>query len=71
MREQLLFGFEDAIGKQVNVFGGMAGDDYTFNEQFVFTNDKKAIAAWWSLAFDEDKIKIKGRATCGWRAGGH
>ena len=37
--EQLLFGFEDDIGKQVNVFGGMAGDDYTFTEQFVFTNN--------------------------------
>ncbi len=36
--EQLLFGFEDVVGKQVNVFGGMAGDEYAFNEQFVFTN---------------------------------
>src|SRR5450432_2791304 len=34
--EQLLFGFEDIIGKQVNVFGGMAGDDYNFTNQFVF-----------------------------------
>jgi len=34
----LLFGFEDVVGKQVNVFGGMAGDEYAFNEQFVFTN---------------------------------
>src|SRR6476646_8927646 len=30
--EELLFGFEDIIGKQVNVFGGMAGDDYTFSQ---------------------------------------
>ena len=34
--EQLLFGFEDVVGKEVNVFGGMASDDYTFTEQFVF-----------------------------------
>ena len=34
--EQLLFGFEDAIGKQVNVFGGMAGDDYTFHGTICF-----------------------------------
>src|SRR5436190_12598646 len=40
--EQLLFGFEEAIGKQVNVFGGMAGDDYTFSEQYVFTNDNES-----------------------------
>ncbi len=68
--EQLLFGFEDAIGKQVNVFGGMAGDDYTFSEQYVFTNDDETNRGMLVLAFDEDKIKIKGRATCGWRAVG-
>jgi hypothetical protein len=27
--EQLLFGFEDVIGKQVNIYGGMAGDDFS------------------------------------------
>jgi hypothetical protein len=68
--EQLLFGFEDAIGKQVNVFGGMAGDDYAFNKQYVFTNDKESSRGMVVLAFDEDKIKIKGRATCGWKAVG-
>jgi hypothetical protein len=68
--EQLLFGFEDAIGKQVNVFGGMAGDDYSFTEQYVFTNDNESNRGMVVLAFDEDKIKIKGRATCGWKAVG-
>ena len=68
--EQLLFGFEDAIGKQVTVFGGMAGDDYTFSEQYVFTNDNESNHGMVVLAFDEDKIKIKGRATCGWKAVG-
>jgi hypothetical protein len=68
--EQLLFGFEDAAGKQVNVFGGMAGDDYSFNEQYVFTNNNESNRGMVVLAFDEDKIKIKGRATCGWKAVG-
>jgi hypothetical protein len=68
--EQLLFGFEDAIGKQVNVFGGMAGDDYSFSDQYVFTNDKQSNRGMVVLAFDEDKITIKGRATCGWKAVG-
>ena len=27
--------FED-IGKEVNVYGGMAEDDFTFSERFVF-----------------------------------
>ncbi len=68
--EQLLFGFEDAIGKEVNVFGGMAGDDYVFNEQFVFTNNKESNRAMVVLALNEDKIKIRGKATCGWKAVG-
>jgi hypothetical protein len=68
--EQLLFGFEDIIGKQVNVYGGMAGDDYSFSEQFVFTNGKASNRGIVALALNEDKIKIKGRATCGWKAVG-
>jgi len=68
--EQLLFGFEDQIGKQVNVFGGMAGDDYAFREQYVFTNKQSSNRATVVLALDEDKITIKGIATCGWKAVG-
>jgi len=68
--EQLLFGFEDKVGKQVNVFGGMAGDDYSFKEQFVFTNDKESNRGLVVLAVDEDKIMIRGKATCGWKAVG-
>ncbi len=68
--EQILFGFEDEIGKEVNVFGGMAGDDYSFTDQFVFTNNKETKLGLVALALDEDKIEIKGRATCGWKAVG-
>jgi hypothetical protein len=68
--EQLLFGFEDVAGKEVDVYGGMAGDDYTFSEQFVFTNGKLSKRGMLCLALDEDKIKIKGIATCGWKAVG-
>jgi len=68
--EQLLFGFEDVVGKEVNVFGGMAGDDYTFKEQYVFTNNKESNRGMVVLAVDEDKIMIRGKATCGWKAVG-
>ena len=68
--EELLFGFEDIVGKQVNVFGGMAGDDYSFKEQFVFTNDEESNRGMVVLALDEDKIMIRGKATCGWKAVG-
>jgi len=68
--EQLLFGFEDIIGKTVNIHGCMAGDDFTFREQFVFTNHKETNTGIVMLAFDEEKIIMKGRATCGWKAVG-
>ncbi|MEO6612513.1 MAG: FIST N-terminal domain-containing protein [Chitinophagaceae bacterium] len=68
--EQLLLGFEDVIGKQVNVYGGGAGDNYSFSEQFVFTNNRESTNGMVVLVLDEDKIKIKGRATCGWKAVG-
>jgi len=68
--EQLLFGFEDVIGKQVNVYGGMAGDDYTFQEQYVFTNNHSSNRGIVALVLDEDKIIIHGKATCGWKAVG-
>jgi len=68
--EQLLFGVEDIIGKQVNIFGSMASDDYQFAEQFVSTNNMESSKGIVVLALDEDKIKIKGRATCGWEAVG-
>jgi hypothetical protein len=68
--EQLLFGFEDVVGKEVNVFGCMASDDYTFTAQFVFTNGMESKQGMIALALDEEKILIKGKATCGWKAVG-
>lgn len=68
--EELLFGFEDVVGKDVNVYGGMAGDDFSFSDQFVFTNEHESSRGMVCIAFDEEKIMIKGVATCGWRAVG-
>ena len=68
--EALLKGFEAVVGQQVNVFGGMAGDDFTFAEQFVFTNNWESNQGLVVLSLNEDKIMIKGIATCGWKAVG-
>ena len=68
--EELLFGFEDVVGKDVNVYGSMAGDDFTFSDQFVFINHQSSSRGLVCIALDEDKIIIKGVATCGWRAVG-
>ena len=68
--EQLLYGFEDVVGKEVNAFGGMAGDDFSFTQSFVFTNSLESNMGMVCLALDEDKMQIKGIATCGWKAVG-
>jgi hypothetical protein len=68
--EELLLGFEDIVGKQVNVYGGAAGDDYSFSRQIVFSNCWESERGMVVLVVDENKIKIKGRATCGWNAVG-
>jgi hypothetical protein len=66
--EEILRGLEDVVGLEVNVFGGCAGDDYTFSEQFVFTNEKDSGQAMVCIALNEEKVKVKGLAICGWKA---
>ena len=69
--EEMITGFENVLGKEVNIFGGLAGDDYNFSEQFVFTNGKSSSHGVVALdVLNEDKIIIKGRATHGWKAAG-
>ncbi len=68
--EEMIKGFENVLGKEVNIFGGLAGDDYKFSEQFVFTKGNSSSHGLVALVLDEDKIIIKGRATHGWKAAG-
>lgn len=68
--EEVLRGLEDVTGADVNAFGGAAGDDYSFSQTFVFTNKKDSSNGMVCIAVDETKVKIKGIATCGWRAVG-
>lgn len=68
--EALLKGFEEIVGPHVDVYGGMAGDDITFTKQFVFTNGWESSEGMIVLALDAERVSIKGRATCGWKAVG-
>ena len=56
--------------KEVTVFGGKAGDDLALQSTFVFTAGKSGGCAIVALIIDEDKIDVKGIATCGWKAVG-
>ena len=68
--EEVLRGLEDIVGKEVNAFGGGAGDDYAFKETVVFANGKDSNKAIVCIAIDETKITVEGITTCGWKAVG-
>ena len=59
-----------SVDKEVTIFGGKAGDDLALESTFVFTNGKSNNSALVALIIDEDKINVKGIATCGWKAVG-
>ncbi len=54
--------------REVTIFGGKAGDDLALQPTFVFTNGKSKDCALIALIIDEDKIDVRGIATCGWKA---
>jgi hypothetical protein len=68
--EEILKGFEDVVGEKANLYGGGAGDDYSFTETFVFTHETKSNNGIVCIVFDAEKVIIKGIATCGWKAVG-
>lgn len=68
--EEILRGLEEVVGKDIVAFGGAAGDDYSFTETFIFTNDKVCNNGILCLVLDTDKVEINGIATCGWKSVG-
>jgi hypothetical protein len=68
--EEVLLGFQEVAGEQVNAFGGAAGDDYAFEETWVFTNGWESNHGMVCIALDEAKVAVSGIATCGWKAMG-
>ncbi|HET9826468.1 MAG TPA: FIST N-terminal domain-containing protein [Chitinophagaceae bacterium] len=64
--EEIIGGITDVI-PHANITGGMAGDDHTFTEQYVFTNNAAGNRAVLTLVFNQDKILMKGRASHGWK----
>lgn len=68
--EEVLVGLQEVAGNQVNAFGGAAGDDYAFEETWVFTNGWESDQGIVCIAVDEDKVAVSGIATCGWKAVG-
>ena len=69
--EGILHGFGKSSSSEdgeVTIFGGKAADDLALESAFVFTNKKNNDCAILALIIDEDKIDVRGIATCGWNA---
>jgi hypothetical protein len=65
--ETLVRSIEKVVGPQVNMFGGMAGDDITFTGTWVFTNNQSTDYGMVALVLDENKISLHGMAISGWK----
>ena len=65
--ELLIRSIEKEIGPQVNMFGGMAGDDISFTGTYVFTYNQSTDYGVAALVLDEDKISLNGMAISGWK----
>ncbi len=58
---------EKMAGPDITMFGGMAGDDITFNGTWVFNNDQTTDYGMTALVLDETKIQLHGLAYSGWK----
>ena len=65
--QKFVHSLEKVIGPEVKMFGGMAGDDYSFSGSFVFTDQKSSDKGIVALIVNEDKVSVTGMAISGWQ----
>jgi len=64
--EQIVYGVKDALQREIPMYGGLAGDDMSFEATYVFTNEHQSDNGLLALIIDNDKISVEGQATSGW-----
>ncbi len=65
--EMVVRSIEEVAESQVNMFGGMAGDDWSFTGTYIFTHEKETDTGIAALVIDEDHIIVRGMAISGWK----
>ena len=65
--EQLIKNLSGELGPHINIYGGMAGDDYSFTGSYVFTDDRSSDIGVVAIVLDEEKISLLGNAISGWQ----
>jgi hypothetical protein len=67
--EEIVRGLKAAeIPREIPLFGGLAGDDLSITNTYIFSRKKITHDGMAAIVFDNDKIEIKGIATSGWQA---
>jgi hypothetical protein len=69
--EQLVFGVRDAIGREIPMFGGQAGDNAQLLKTFAFSNNFISDCGVSTLIIDYEKVDVRGMATSGWESIGN
>jgi len=65
--EMIIRSIEDIVGPEVNITGGMAGDDWSYSGSYIFTKGFETKFGISSLVFDLDKVSLQGMAISGWK----
>ena len=65
--ESLIQHITEVAGPEVNLFGGMAGDDISFTGTYVFTDSQVTDYGIVALVLDEEKVRLRGVALSGWK----
>lgn len=66
--EQLVKGVQAKAGKDITMFGGLAGDDARFQDTMVFDENQVIHYGALVMALDLDVYEVHGIATSGWSA---
>jgi len=64
--EKIILGIRDSMGREIPIFGGLAGDDLQWNSTYALSRYGKTKDGFTALIIDNDKIEVQGLATCGW-----
>jgi hypothetical protein len=65
--EQIVNGVLYTMGRQVSLFGGLAGDDMRMQETSVFSASQVITNGVVTLIFDQNTINLQGIAASGWK----
>jgi hypothetical protein len=68
--EQIVYGLRAGLPEDAPIFGGLAADDLQLTQTFSFTRHGVSSNGIAILAFDNDKMELKGLATSGWEGVG-